>query len=193
MADTKQETVLRHLTDVKALDREIRTAIDRQQNDDRVSGQPDAARMVERIEGALAQQSERLEKRIDALGGSGATAEVKDRLAQAFGLVGGLWQNLRSRPVSNALRDDYVALNLMAVQYTILHATALALDDRLTADLAFQNLKELTPLVVELSQVIPLVVVAEVGQEHEGVDLSAATKAVKTTQAAWQPETAKTR
>lgn len=80
---------------------------------------------------------------------------------------------------------------------TILHH--LTTNDRTTADLACQNLRELTPLVVEISQVMPLIVVAEVGQQqaevgqqHEGVDPAVATDAVRTTHAAWRPETAKT-
>ena len=47
--------------------------------------------------------------------------------------------------------------------------------------------------MVGISQILPLVVVAELGKEHEGVDLTAATEAVKTTHAAWQPDMAETR
>lgn len=188
----KKHTILGHLNDAKALDREIRSAIDRQQKDERLKDQADASRLIESIESTLAQQSERLEKRIDALGGSSTTAELKERLAQALGLVEGLWQNLRDKPVSLALRDDYAALNVAAAHYTMMHAAARALDDRTTADLAFQNLRELTPLIVEVSQVMPQVVVAEIAEEHEGVDLAAATEAAKATHQAWQPETAQT-
>ncbi len=187
-----KKTILRHLTDLKALDREIRSAIDRQLKDERLENQPDASRLIGRIEGTLAQQSERLEKRIDALGGSSTKDELKERLAKALGFVEGLWQNLRDKPVSLTLRDDYAALNVAAFHYTMLHATARALDDRTTADLAFQNLRELTPLIVEISQVAPGVVVAETAEEHEGVDLAAATEAAKTTHQAWQPKVAKT-
>lgn len=185
-----KDTILRHLTDLKALDREIRSAVDRQQKDERLHDQPDARRVLERVENTLTQQSERLEKRIDALGGSSAKDELKERLAQALGMVEGLWQNLREQPVSRALRDDYAALNVAAMHYTMLHAAARALDDRTSADLAFQNLRELTPVIVEISQVMPLVVVAETAEEHEGVDLDVATEAVETTHRAWQPQVA---
>lgn len=191
MGNTKQETILQHLTTLKALDREVRAAIDRQQKDDRLSQQQDTAHLLERIEGTLAQQSERLETRIDALDGGSAVAEIKQRVGQLLGFAEGLWHDLSKRPVSHALRDDYAALNLLAIHYTMLHAAALALDDRTTADLAFQNLRELTPMVVEISQAMPLVVVAELGQEHRGIDPAVATAAVRTTHAAWQREPAK--
>ena len=47
---------------------------------------------------------------------------------------------------------------------------------------SFQHLREITPLVV----------VAEMGELHDGVDLAAATEAVKTTHQAWRPEVAET-
>lgn len=192
MAEKKQETILRHLQNLQALNREIRAALDRQQKDEALSEQGEAAGLVKRIDEALALQGERLEKRIDDLGGTGVAGELKERLARVMGMVEGLWQDLRDEPVSHALRDDYTALNLAAAHYTMLHAAGRALDDRMTADMAYQNLRELTPLVVEISQVLPLVVVAEMGKSHEGIDLAAATGAVEATHAAWQPETAET-
>lgn len=191
MAEAKK-TLLRHLHTLKALDREIRSAIDQQQRDKRLQDQNDVARLVERIENTLAPQSERLEKRIEALGGDTLTGEIKERLGQIVGFGESLWQNLRDEPVSISLRDHYAALNLAAIHYTMLHASAVALQDTTTADLAYQHLREITPLVVETSQVMPLVVVAETAAEHEGVDLTSATDVVKTTQKAWQSDIAKT-
>lgn len=188
MVDAKKKTLLHHLHQLKALDNEIRSAINHQQRDGRLSEQQDVARLVDQVESVMAHQSERLEKRIDALGGSSLTGEMKERIGQALGLVDGLWQGLWDKPLSSALRDHYAALNVMAAHYSMLHAAARALGDTTTADMAYQHLKEVTPLVVETSQVMPLVVVGEIAAKHEGVDLTQAIEAVQATHQAWQPE-----
>lgn len=185
----KKTTILGQLSNLKAIELETLQAVQKQRDDQRITDQPDAARLVDRIESTLAAQTDRLDQRISALGGDDLGA-LKERLAQALGMIEGFWQNLRDEPVSSALRDDYVALNLAAIHCTTLHSVALALDDRTSADLAFQSLRELTPLIVEISQVMPQVVVAETAQEHEGVDLAVATEAARTTHEAWQPEVA---
>lgn len=187
----KKHTILKHLTNLKALEQEVSTAVERQRDDERIAKQDDTKNLLDQVGGTLATQIGRLGQRIDALGGETTTGELKEGLAKALGAIEGLWEKLREEPVSSALRDDYAALNLVAIQHTALHAVARALDDRTTADLAFQNLRELTPLVVEISQVVPLVVVAEAADEHEGVDLGVATEAARTTHQAWQPDVAK--
>ena len=185
----KKHTILKHLTNLKALEQEVSTAVERQRDDDRIAKQDDTKNLLDDVSNTLATQIDRLGQRIEALGGQ-PTSELKEGLAKALGAIEGLWEKLREEPVSSALRDDYAALNLVAIQHTALHAVARALDDRTTADLAFQNLRELTPLVVEISQVVPLVVVAEAAAEHEGVDLGVATEAARTTHQAWQPDVA---
>jgi hypothetical protein len=94
-------------------------------------------------------------------------------------------ENVRTDPISKNLRDDYTALGLAAVSYTMLHTTGQALMDQQTADLAANYLKDYTPLIAEIGEVIPEVVVSELRDETELLNPGAAVEAVRRTQEAW--------
>jgi hypothetical protein len=67
----------------------------------------------------------------------------------------------------------------------MLHTTGQALMDEQTADLAVSYLMDYTPLITEISKVIPEVVVGELRDETEVLDPGAAERAVERTQQAW--------
>jgi hypothetical protein len=95
---------------------------------------------------------------------------------------------VRTNPISKNLRDDYTALNLAAIGYTMLHTTGQALQHEPTADLAAMYLMDYTPLITELNEIVPTVVVRELRDETEIMDPTAAHRSVQRTQAAWQGE-----
>ncbi|HEX2224040.1 MAG TPA: hypothetical protein VHN15_07525, partial [Thermoanaerobaculia bacterium] len=55
------------------------------------------------------------------------------------------------------------------------------------AQLALGNLKELTPLLVELSQFIPKVVLKELAFEGYSIETTVGEQASRNTHEAWQP------
>ena len=83
------------------------------------------------------------------------------------------------------MRDDYVALNLSSVSYTQLYTTGLAYGDQGVASTALKHLKELTPLIIHINEIMPDIVVRELTDEGPGIDTSVAPKAFSDTQAAW--------
>jgi hypothetical protein len=70
----------------------------------------------------------------------------------------------------------------------MLHTTALAQHDQKTAMIADSQLKDLTPIIVEISEVIPLVVTRELTEDGEALDGSVGMEAVRNTQKAWNRE-----
>jgi len=109
----------------------------------------------------------------------------------ALGAVAGLYDHLREEPVSRMVRDDLAALNFTVACYQMLHTTALAMHDQALADVALQHLKDFTPLIWTLSQVLPSVVVSELAAENQiTIDASVAAEAVESQKKAWdQPAT----
>ena len=91
----------------------------------------------------------------------------------------------RSTEVSKGLRDDYVALSQIAISYTMLHSTALGMRDTALAQAAETNLNDITPLIVELSRVMPTIVVNELSADGLDVDTSVGSQATSNTQKAW--------
>jgi hypothetical protein len=89
-------------------------------------------------------------------------------------------------PISQMLRDDYSALNLITISNTLLHTIALALDSSEVASLALKHLQDLAPLVIKIGAQVPEVVALELQAETGTIDLSVAQKALSNTRQAWQ-------
>ena len=94
------------------------------------------------------------------LGGQ-ATNPIKEVGASILGVAAGLIDKVRAEEVSKDLRDDYTALGLANVSYVMLITTAIACNDRQTADLAAKNLKENAQFVMDIGSLIPYVVVRD--------------------------------
>jgi hypothetical protein len=86
------------------------------------------------------------------------------------------------------LRHDYTAISLPSISYTMLHTTALALKNDAVANLALGYLKDVSPFVVQLSKVIPPVVVKDLADNDVQLDRAVGQEAVRRTQAAWNGE-----
>lgn len=185
----RTDTLQQYVGDMLALERHIHDAVRRQRDDEKVQKQSEAHTIISRVEAQLDEHIEHLEQHLESLGGS-PTSVVKEAVTAVTGAVAGLYDQVRDEKVSKMLRDDYAALSLAAVSYTMLHTTGLALTDQETADIALKHLKHWTPIVVDISEAIPLVVANELGEEMAGTDSSAGREAVKNTQVAWSREVA---
>ena len=77
--------------------------------------------------------------------------------------------------------------------YTSFHAYGLTVGDARIARLAQQHLKDVTPLLIDISEVLPAVVVREVHAESDFLtDETVGAQAVANTQRAWRREVTKT-
>ena len=184
MAD-RQCSLQQHTSNMIALEKHILEAVERQANDESVKAHAEAARLIEHIRGTLAGHVKSLEAYQDELGNEWAAA-VKAAVTTVAGWLAGVYDKVREHEVSRMLRDDYTALSLAAISYTMLHTTALGNGDRTLAALAAQHLKHLTPLIVEISEVIPSVVAVEVKAHVATFDTSVVAESVSATQEAWK-------
>jgi hypothetical protein len=94
--------------------------------------------------------------------------------------------SVRKTKVSKNLRDDYTALGLASISYTMLHATALGLGNNSVATLAQRNLAEIAPIIVRISTAISAVVLQELRDDGETVAVDAAAVSAQITHEAWQ-------
>jgi hypothetical protein len=145
--------------------------------------------ILSKIESTLRSHTFALDHYLASIDGE-TESMVKKAATTALGAIAGLYGKLRPEdPISRSLRDDYTALNLVAISYTMLHTTALALKDLRLAELALQHLGEITPYVVALSRVIPSVVAKELADEGKVLDPSVWRTALDSTQKAWSSDT----
>jgi ferritin-like metal-binding protein YciE len=81
--------------------------------------------------------------------------------AELLGKAAGLIDRVRKDTVAKALRDDYTAYNHVAIAYTMLHTTAMALGDTATEAFAEQGLRTYAGMIQEINSVMPLAVVED--------------------------------
>jgi hypothetical protein len=186
MGDARQETLTKYLGDMKSVVSHVRTAMERQK--DELKDQPDVAQAIARIALTLGRQEEDLAARLATLGGS-PTHPVKEAVSDAFGVIAGLYNKVRTEGGAKALRDDHVALNLVYLSYSMLHTTAVALSDPGTADLAGRALREIARAVVEVDRLVPPVVLRELSDGDRGTLDTAAPEATRALIAAAWPRT----
>jgi ferritin-like metal-binding protein YciE len=181
----RQDTLQQYVSDMLAVERHILPALENQSKDDRYAKYPEARRLVNKIEATIRSHIDGLEQHLKRLGGDPASP-IKSAVTAALGVAATLIEKVRTDPVSKDLRDDYTVLSLTSVSYTMLHTTGQALQDEATADLAVNFLRDYTPLIAEINEVVPLVVVSELRDETELLEPDAAKRAIKRTQEAWE-------
>ena len=180
---TPQETLLMYVNDVLALERDIKEAVARQVEDDAVRHNPEASAFLHQLALSTATRHASLVELSDA-NGSGAGA-VKEVVAAAVGMLTGIYGMVRKHPVSRVLRDDYTVLSLASTAYSMLYTTGIALRSEPVADLALRHLRDVTPLIMKLSHIIPAVVVAELTADFPEANQEAAAAGRDATANAW--------
>ena len=186
---TRNQAICKHLADMAAVESHIYEAVRRQLKHTEEADHalhPDTTELLGRIERTLELHKATLERTIDAYGGSLQT-NLKQLVTEVLGAAAGLYDELRDHKLSRMLRDDYTALNLAAVSYGMLHTFGLSVDESQIATIALKHLNDLTPLVAELGDLIPRVVVDETARENSfPVDAGVADRAAHAIRDAWR-------
>jgi ferritin-like metal-binding protein YciE len=108
--------------------------------------------------------------------------------AELLGKAAGVIDRIRKDTPSKALRDDYVAFNMAAISYTMLHTTALALEDQKTVAFAAEGLSTYAKLITKVNSVIPRAVIDDLlaNGDVEVKDPNMADNARKTIDQIWK-------
>lgn len=164
-----QEVLRRHLDDMRAVIDHVESAMRTQAN--QIDEPSYVAPVVRGIADTLRDGREELDTVLDTLGGSNL-GPVKGAAATAAGLVAGLYNRIRDEGAARALRDDYVALQWVAVCYGTLHTTALALGEDAIASLAYEGGLECAQAAAEVATLIPQTVFAELEQDDDELTIT---------------------
>lgn len=187
----RQEAIRKHISDQFAVEKHILDAVGRQRDDGRLKDNVEANKVVIEVERVLNRHIEALRELADHYDAD-VQPLAKEALTKVLGTAAGFYDRVRGKhPLSRDLRDNYTALSLAAMGYTAFHTFGLAIGEQRTADLAQRHLKDLTPLMVEISKALPDVVAREVGEQTDfPADASVAKQATANTQEAWDREVA---
>ncbi len=178
-----------YASDMLGVERHFAEILDWQVSDTRLKEYAEAHAFVRRVRETLRTHIDLLERYIGSLGAPAPTSTIKKAITKISGLTTGFYSLMRQEDsVMRNMRDNYTALNMAAISYTMLHTTALAHHDRELTDITLKHLKEITPLVVEASRIIPALVVRELHAQEKALDTEVVHEAINNTQQAWSHE-----
>lgn len=179
------ETLADWLGDVVTLESHIEEAMDRQLT--LKPGNQEVADAIRRFHDTVRASKYRAQDFQKELGTPGGNVVVKTA-GELLGKAAGLVDKVRKDSVTKALRDDYVAYNLAAISYTLLHSTALALEDHKTAAFAQQGLTTYAKLVQDVNEIIPQAAVDDLVRNKDVpvADPSVVSTARAAIQTAWK-------
>jgi hypothetical protein len=181
------DTLQKYVSDMIAVEDHIANAVKRQTEHEHVyKHHPQAGQIIQNITQMTEQHSQHLKEHLEAIGGDAAKG-LKEVATAAMGAVAGMYDKMRTESVSKMLRDDYTALNLAAVSYTMLHTTGLALRDQTTADLALRHLRHYADIIMQINQIIPAVVMEDLRDDVPMLHEASLQQAMQNTQNAWRP------
>lgn len=185
---TVKDLLTSYLGDMAATQNHLLKTVEQQLRDPQVTSHAEVNELLTKLRLVLRRHTGDIEQRVAEFGGS-LTADVKEAITVATGLAASLFGKIRPHAASKFLRDDYVLLSACSIGYEMLHVTALALSEKKTAEMALAHFKEITPMVVRLSEIMPGVVVQELTHDVSGIDAGAAPIAKRNTREAWSAET----
>lgn len=170
--EKSKKTIADYVGDIVSLESHIEEAMDRQL--DMAKGDANLLPMIQEFHDAVKQRKEAAkayQEKIGTTAGNPIAAVGSNILGKAAGII----DKVRTEGKSKAVRDDYVAFNLAAISYNMLHVTALALGDTETENFAHEGLKTYARLVQQINRRIGEVVVGELKADgHKITDQNAA-------------------
>jgi len=186
MTATREETVRSYLGDLISVLDHVSEAVAKQASNDEVRRIAQAGRVIDNLNSVLIRQRADLEAHVKAMGGTSGGGVLKDVLGTVTGALAGLYGKMRGETAARMLRDDYTALSFVTVCSTMLHTTALALNDSATAALTLSHIQEYPPLIMALSELVPHAVVADLAADKAlVVNLAAAEEAIRNLNDSW--------
>jgi ferritin-like metal-binding protein YciE len=182
---TTQETLLKYVTDMHALENHILQPLKSQTKDNDFKAYPEAQTLIQRIASSTEASITTLESAAKSLDGD-ARSGFKSAVTAVAGAAAAVVNEARTHAMTKKLRDDYTALCLASVGYELLHTTGNALGSSEIARMALHRLHEIAGFIMELSDAIIPVAVQELSETNE-VDTSSIATSQKNVREAWTP------
>jgi hypothetical protein len=161
--DREHEKVLhRYVAELLAIESDLAYALGQQR--EAVQAHAEAAATVERLHEIATNQRAALEAHLHRLGGD-AAEPTRTPVSAMFDASAGEGDGARPHRVSDALRDDYTAINYAAISYAALCEVAFRLYDPPLRETASKYLRAYAQAAQEINQLIAGVVAWELQQQ----------------------------
>lgn len=164
LTEKQHDNLKMYVNDVIAVERDIVNAIQGQLDDDRVKAQPHLVTVLRKAVAGGESRIARLKEISDEEGGSMGAA-IKEAAMSVTGVLAGIYGKFREHPLSRIVRDDRVAMNVAETSYAMLYTLALGIGHVRTAEVALDGLNATAPLVLQLTDLLPGIIIDELSQD----------------------------
>jgi ferritin-like metal-binding protein YciE len=171
--------------DIVALESHVEEAMDRQTK--LTSDNTTLAAAIKRFHDVVRDSRERAVKYQAHYGSEPGNPIVKAG-SNLLGKAAGIIDMMREDAISKALRDDYTAYNHLAMAYSMLHTTSMALDDNETKAFAELGLRTYAGLVQDVNHLIPEAVLHDLkdSEDHPIVNPNIVEECRRTIDSIWK-------
>ncbi len=183
--ENERHSIQTYVSDMLALERHIAQPLKRQLDMPDTAKYSGALAVISQLQSLTQTHVTALEQCLEQLGGHEASP-VKSAWSSLLGAGAAAIDSVRKTKVSKNLRDDYTALSLASISYTMLYTTSIGLGDATVGDLAKRHLADYARVVMQISQVIPDVVLQELRDDGETIQTDAADLIRQTTNEVWK-------
>jgi ferritin-like metal-binding protein YciE len=182
----RNEAINSYISDMLALEDHIEKAVRSQLED--LKDYPEVVAELRQIHRKVEHHISDLRGLSERRQAGGVKETVKRAGSAVLGAAAGVIDLVRTEGLPKNLRDDYTALSLASVSYTMLHTTGLSLGDQEVADLARQGFADYAEAVTRLQGVIPAAVVGYFRQEGLPVREDVLPDVRRTIEEVWQSQ-----
>ena len=167
-----QHSLQTYISDMLALEEHIRVPLTAQMKDEDLPNYPSAEVLLRRLTDLNYTHIQSLKAALQAGGGHEAHA-IKTAVTNIEGWFASAIDKVRKTKIAKALRDDYTALSLCCVSYSMLLTTANAYEAPEVAELARRHLSDYAEIIMEIGVAMPDVVLRDL--QETGAPVSDAT------------------
>jgi hypothetical protein len=172
--------------DLIAVESRVQQVTQRMVEDKALLAQPELHQLMQAVQETSAKNLDEMERHLRMTGnGTSAPEKLVAQVGTLLGM-GDTKHHVTTTPA--ALCDTYAMLSLAAAGYTALHTAGLVRQDTHMAEIALRNLRQITPLIAEISKVIPQAVTQALAAEVGEIEPEVHVEAFRNTQAAWSSE-----
>ncbi len=184
MNEKHQDSLRQYVNDMIAVERDITNAIKVQIDDERVK---EFAGLMEILDQAVQASESRLEalKRLSDQEAGSLGAAVKEGITAVTGTLAGIYGKIWEYPVSRMVRDDIIALDVASIGYGMLLTLGLSIGHDECSDLATRGIDQTPPLIIALTDLLPIIVAEELARDAPLVNPAAVQVACARIRGSW--------
>ena len=160
MNEKHHDSLRQYVNDMIAVERNITNSLKLQMEDEHVQSFHELRSILDRAFHASESRIQLL-KKLSAEEDASFGAAVKESVTAVTGTLAGIYGKIREHPVSRMVRDDIIALDLASVGYGMLLTLGLAIGHEECAAIAERGIEETPPLIIALTDLLPLIVAEE--------------------------------